>query len=121
LYDLRAERSPVLSARRSHGAALGALAMTQTQHTGHHIYHAIILEPNLKRPEPDEYGTLTLPPTKVRFGKTTLELIEWARAELVKLSDGAYCTIYRIDEVEVWKVRKEDLPDNVEADPGSDC
>jgi len=73
------------------------------------LYKAVIVEPNRKPGEPDEYGTLTVQPTGVRFGHDSAELIVWAKEVLPKLTDGAYCVVYRIDEVEVWRAKKEDV------------
>jgi len=70
------------------------------------MYKAVITEPNHKPGQPDEYGTLTIPPTGVRFGHGPEELVTWAMEALPKLTDNAYCVIYRIDEVETQQITK---------------
>lgn len=83
------------------------------------LYKAIIVEPNRKPSEPDYYGTLTVQSAGVSFGKSSAELVKWAKEILPKLTEGAYCVIYRIDEVEVCRVKKEDVGSAVQTDAGS--
>lgn len=83
-------------------------------------FKAVITEPNRATPKSDVYGTLTIPPAGVYYGVSLVSALEWARKTLPKLTDGAYCTFYRLDEVEVEQMTKEEAVSAVTPTVGSD-
>jgi hypothetical protein len=72
-------------------------------------FKAVITEPNRPAPKIDEYGVLVIPPAGIYYGVSLVNALDWARKTLPRLTDGAYCTFYRIDEVEVEKMTKEEV------------
>jgi len=71
-------------------------------------FKAVITEPNRPSPKTDEYGTVTIPPAGIYYGVSLVNALDWARKTLPRLTEGAYCTFYRIDEVEVEKMTREE-------------
>jgi hypothetical protein len=71
-------------------------------------FKAVITEPNRPAPKVDKYGVLVIPPAGIYYGISLVGALDWARTVLPKLTEGAYCTFYRLDEVEVEKMTKEE-------------
>ena len=70
-------------------------------------YRAVIREPHKAPPEPDKYGTLTIPGALTTFGPSPVPLRKWAADVLTRCLPEAYCEIYRIEEVLVERVVRE--------------
>lgn len=69
-------------------------------------YRAVIHEPNKAAPEPDRYGTLTIPGEQSTYGPNPVPLRVWAKEALTKCSPGAFCDIYRIEQVLVEVIQQ---------------
>lgn len=67
-------------------------------------YKAVIYEPNRPDPKPDRYGTVTLPANPSYVALSPVPLRCWAKDELSGMTKGAYCVIYKIEEVEVERI-----------------
>jgi hypothetical protein len=80
-------------------------------------FKAVITEPNRPAPAPDKYGSITIPPAGIYFGVTLVGALDWAKAILPALTEGAFVTIYRLDEVEVERVTREEA---ISAGQGTD-
>ena len=83
-------------------------------------FKAVITEPNRPVQKPDQYGTMHIPPVGVYYGVSLVRALEWARLTLPKLTEGAYCILYRIDEVEVEKMTREEAVSAAASATGSD-
>jgi len=73
-------------------------------------YYAVIRDPNKAQPVPDSYGTLTIPGAQSTFGPSPVPLRKWAAALLAECSTGAYCDIYRMEQVWVERVAQAEQP-----------
>jgi hypothetical protein len=68
-------------------------------------YRAVIREPRKAPPKPDQYGTYTLEGDKSTYGPSPVTLHAWAALVLPKCTEGAYCDIYKVEEVFVERLR----------------
>ena len=67
-------------------------------------YRAVIREPHKASPEPDKYGTLTIPGSMSTFGISPVPLRAWAQKLLPGCVKGSWCDIYKVEEVFVERV-----------------
>ncbi len=61
-------------------------------------YRAVIREPHKAPPEPDKYGTLTIPGSMSTFGISPVPLRQWAQQLLPTCAKGSWCDIYKVEE-----------------------